>query len=51
MSHIDELDVETVPKRPLVSIDLDESVTELDDAFLNELPIEEEDIPTFRLIL
>ena len=46
-SFIDEHDVETVPKRPFVSIDLDESVTELDDAFSNELPIEEEDIPTF----
>ena len=47
VSFIDELDVETVPEDRFVSVDLDESVNEFNDAFRNELPIEEEDIPTF----
>ena len=47
MSVLQELDVETVPEDRFVSIDIDESVTEISDAFSNDLPIEEEDIPTF----
>ena len=47
VSFVDELDVETVPEDRFVSVDLDESVTEFNDAFRNDLPIEEEDIPTF----
>ena len=47
VSVLQELDVETVPEDRFVSIDLDESVTEISDAFSNDLPIEEEDIPTF----
>ena len=47
VSFADELDVETIPEDRFVSVDLDESGTEFNDAFRNELPIEEEDIPTF----